>query len=153
MQCIFFNKNNQNKHFDKRYFMRKFLARKIYQARKANCGINCHTVVYLFRAAFSPPPPFPPPLPLATFWKVSVCPPSHVFCTQPLLFIISVKGKVFSHFVLQCVPHLLISVPIVPFSINDRVRKKALTSFERDKLMSKLDTQLDYEVCILGTIC
>ena len=47
--------------------------------------------------------------------------------------------------------HIPTCAPAI-FSINDQV-KKALTSFERDKLMSKLDSQLDYEVCILAAIC
>lgn len=32
------------------------------------------------------------------------------------------------------------------FSLNDRVKKKALSSFEKDTLMSNLCTQLDYKV-------
>lgn len=32
--------------------------------------------------------------------------------------------------------------------LNGRVRKRAMTSFERDQTMSRLSTQLDYQVCV-----
>ena len=35
---------------------------------------------------------------------------------------------------------------------NDRVRKRAMTSFERDKTMSNLSSQLDYKVQYIYTV-
>ena len=39
--------------------------------------------------------------------------------------------------------------PVTPYTVhrlNDRVRKRAMTSFERDKTMSNMSSQLDYKV-------
>ena len=33
------------------------------------------------------------------------------------------------------------------FRLNGRVKKRAMTTFERDRMMSKMSSQLDYKVC------
>lgn len=35
--------------------------------------------------------------------------------------------------------------------LNGRVKKRAMTSFEKDKMMSSLSPQLDYSVCVSFT--
>ena len=36
------------------------------------------------------------------------------------------------------------------FRLDGRVKKRAMTSFERDRTMSKMSAQLDYKVCQLN---
>lgn len=39
---------------------------------------------------------------------------------------------------------------ICGFRLSGRVKKKAMTTFERDRTMSKMSSQLDYKVCLLS---
>ena len=40
----------------------------------------------------------------------------------------------------------LLYLPVPCCSLNGRVKKRAMTSFERDRMMSKMSAQLDYKV-------
>ena len=49
------------------------------------------------------------------------------------------KGK---HFIMTFEVHVM----LLPFRLSGRVKKRAMSSFEKDKLMSSLSAQLDYNV-------